>query len=246
MITPATLFCLASHRLSRVLSQLALVTISSLLLAANSFAQTNAMSTASEEQKTIYALGLQIARMVSVFNFSPAELELLSTGIKDGVLSNTPAVSLEAYEPKIQTLARSRQSARAAKNAELGKAFLEKAANERGAVKTPSGLVYIPIMAGKGDQPSASDMVRVHYRGTLIDGTEFDSSYKRGEATEFPLNGVIPCWTEGVQTMKVGGKTRLVCPAALAYGERGTPGIPGGATLNFEVELLGVMRAPKK
>ncbi|WP_205074062.1 FKBP-type peptidyl-prolyl cis-trans isomerase [Parvibium lacunae] len=215
-------------------------------MAPHTVAQANSPTLASEEEKTIYALGLQIARSISVFNLSPAELTVLSAGIKDGALGNPPAVSVESYGPKVQILAQSRQTARAAKNAEHGKAFADKAAAERGAVKTASGLVYIPIVVGKGDQPNASDTVKVHYRGTLIDGTEFDSSYKRGEAAEFPLNQVIPCWTEGVQTMKVGGKTRLVCPAKLAYGERGTPNIPGGATLNFEVELLGVIRAPKK
>ena len=105
-----------------------------------------------------------------------------------------------------------------------------------------SGLVYQSLKDGSGASPTASDMVKVHYRGTLTNGTEFDSSYKRGQPAEFPLNRVIKCWTEGVQKMKVGGKARLTCPPAIAYGERGTPGgpIPPNATLNFEVELLGI------
>ena len=120
-------------------------------------------------------------------------------------------------------------------------AFLDKAAAEPGAVKTASGLVYHETEAGTGAAPKATDTVKVHYRGTLIDGTEFDSSYKRNEPAEFPLNRVIPCWTEGVQKMKVGGKARLVCPASIAYGDVGSPPvIPGGATLVFEIELLGV------
>ena len=122
-----------------------------------------------------------------------------------------------------------------------GQAFLDKAAAEPGAVKTASGLVYHEITPGNGASPKATDTVKVHYRGTLIDGTEFDSSYKRNEPAEFPLNRVIPCWTEGVQKMKVGGKARLVCPASIAYGDAGSPPvIPGGATLVFEIELLGV------
>jgi FKBP-type peptidyl-prolyl cis-trans isomerase FkpA len=122
-----------------------------------------------------------------------------------------------------------------------GQAFLDKAAAEPGAVKTASGLVYHEITPGNGVSPKATDTVKVHYRGTLIDGTEFDSSYKRNEPAEFPLNRVIPCWTEGVQKMKVGGKARLVCPASIAYGDAGSPPvIPGGATLVFEIELLGV------
>src|SRR5580698_2643471 len=112
--------------------------------------------------------------------------------------------------------------------------FLDKAAAEPGAVKTASGLVYRETAPGTGASPKATDTVKVHYRGTLIDGTEFDSSYKRNEPAEFPLNRVIPCWTEGVQKMKVGGKARLVCPASIAYGDAGSPPvIPGGATLVF-------------
>jgi FKBP-type peptidyl-prolyl cis-trans isomerase FkpA len=119
--------------------------------------------------------------------------------------------------------------------------YLAKAAAEPGAVKTPSGLVYTELKAGTGASPRATQTVKVNYRGTFIDGKEFDSSYKRNMPIEFPLNGVIPCWTEGVQRMKVGGKSRLVCPSSIAYGDSGRPGaIPGGATLVFEVELLGI------
>ncbi|HEX4275537.1 MAG TPA: FKBP-type peptidyl-prolyl cis-trans isomerase [Bryobacteraceae bacterium] len=119
--------------------------------------------------------------------------------------------------------------------------YLEKAAKEPGAVKTESGLVYRELRPGSGPSPKASDTVKVNYRGTLTDGTEFDSSYKRNEPISFPLRGVIPCWTEGVQRMKVGGKSQLVCPSAIAYGDAGSPpAIPGGATLIFEVELLAI------
>ena len=115
------------------------------------------------------------------------------------------------------------------------------AAKEAGAVVTSSGLVYRSLKDGTGASPTASDKVKVHYRGTFPDGKEFDSSYKRNEAIEFPLNGVIKCWTEGVQLMKVGGKAKLTCPAAIAYGERGAGGvIPPNATLLFEVELLAI------
>jgi len=108
-------------------------------------------------------------------------------------------------------------------------------------VTKPSGLVFQSITEGKGPSPAATDVVKVHYRGTFPDGKEFDSSYKRGEPTEFPLNGVIPCWTEGVQLMKAGGKAKLTCPPAIAYGTRGAGGvIPPNATLNFEIELISV------
>ena len=119
-------------------------------------------------------------------------------------------------------------------------AYLDKAAAEPGAQKTASGLIYRELKPGTGASPKATDTVKVHYRGTLTDGKEFDSSYG-GQPLEFPLNRVIRAWTEGVQMMKVGGKAQLVCPANLAYGERGAPpDIPGGATLVFEVELLGI------
>jgi FKBP-type peptidyl-prolyl cis-trans isomerase FkpA len=118
------------------------------------------------------------------------------------------------------------------------------AQQEPGTVTTASGLVYRSLKDGTGPQPKATDVVKVHYRGTFPDGKEFDSSYSRGQPAEFPLNGVIKCWTEGVQKMKVGGKAKLVCPASIAYGERGAGGgkIPPNATLNFEVELLDIKR----
>jgi FKBP-type peptidyl-prolyl cis-trans isomerase FkpA len=122
---------------------------------------------------------------------------------------------------------------------------LTRAASAKGAVVTDSGLVYQALTEGKGDSPAAVDTVKVHYRGSFPDGKEFDSSYSRGQPTSFPLNRVIKCWTEGVQKMKVGGKAKLTCPSAIAYGERGTPGgpIPPGAVLQFEIELLGITKA---
>jgi FKBP-type peptidyl-prolyl cis-trans isomerase FkpA len=132
----------------------------------------------------------------------------------------------------------------AQKQKALSAAYLTKAAAEPGAVKTDSGLVYRELKVGEGPSPKATDTVKVHYRGTLVNGTEFDSSYKRNEPAQFPLNGVIKCWTEGVQRMKVGGKAVLVCPSDLAYGEQGRPSIPGGAALIFEIELLEI--APPK
>ena len=126
-------------------------------------------------------------------------------------------------------------------NAQTGNEVTQAAAKEPGAVTTASGLVYRSLADGTGASPTASDRVKVHYKGTFPDGREFDSSYKRGTPIEFPLNGVIACWTEGVQKMKVGGKAKLTCPASIAYGSRGAGGvIPPNATLLFEVELLGI------
>jgi FKBP-type peptidyl-prolyl cis-trans isomerase FkpA len=117
---------------------------------------------------------------------------------------------------------------------------LKKAAAEKGAVVSDSGLIYLSMREGQGASPAATDTVKVHYRGTFTDGREFDSSYSRGEPASFPLNRVIKCWTEGVQKLKVGGKAKLTCPSAIAYGPNGRGPIPGGATLVFEVELLGI------
>ena len=118
---------------------------------------------------------------------------------------------------------------------------LARAAAEKGATVTASGLIFLSLRNGTGATPKAIDTVSVNYRGTLTDGKEFDSSYSRGKPASFPLNRVIPCWTEGLQRMQVGGKARLTCPAAIAYGDRGAGGvIPPNTVLQFEVELLGI------
>jgi FKBP-type peptidyl-prolyl cis-trans isomerase len=131
----------------------------------------------------------------------------------------------------------------AAGEAELkeSESFIDEQARVAGAVRTPSGIIIREISAGMGATPSAQDTVRVHYQGTLRDGSTFDSSVARGEPATFPLNQVIPCWTEGVQHIRVGGKAQLICPPALAYGAQGRPGIPANAVLTFEVELLEIV-----
>jgi FKBP-type peptidyl-prolyl cis-trans isomerase FkpA/FKBP-type peptidyl-prolyl cis-trans isomerase FklB len=198
-----------------------------------------------EEEKTLYALGLAVSQGLAAFNLTPAELELVKAGIVDGVLKQTPKVELQAYGPKVRELQQARLATVAAAEKKAGEAFIEKAAGEQGATKTASGLVISTIKAGEGASPKASDQVRVHYHGTLADGTVFDSSVQRGQPATFPLNRVIPCWTEGLQLMKVGGKSRLVCPSSLAYGDRGSPPrIKPGATLVFEVELLEIVTKP--
>ena len=195
-----------------------------------------------DEQKTVYALGLMMGQSISMFNLTPAELELVKRALSDAA-AGKPALELSEWGPKIQPLATSRSAAVAVKEKASSAAYLAKCAAEPGAVKTESGLVYREVKAGTGASPKATDTVKVHYRGTLVNGTEFDSSYKRNEPAQFPLNGVIKCWTEGVQRMKVGGKSTLVCPSDLAYGDQGRPSIPGGATLVFDIELLDIVPA---
>jgi len=216
--------------------------IAAAVLAALLAAPALASDLKTEEQKTLYAVGLAVSRELGVFSLSANELEVVKKGITDGVTGKKPAVELDAYNPKIQELAKARREAQGAKLASAGKDVLEKAAKEKGAVKTDSGLVVVTLKEGTGATPKETDTVKVHYRGTLVDGKEFDSSYKRGQPAEFPLNGVIKCWTEGVQKLKVGGKRKLTIPPALGYGARGAGGaIPPNATLVFEVELLDVV-----
>lgn len=194
-----------------------------------------------EEDKTLYALGAALARNVVPFNLSPAELEMVKVGFSDVALNKQTQIEPSTYFPKIQALQDTRMTAAAAVEKKGGEAYLAKAAAAKGAKKTASGLVYSETKAGTGASPKATDTVKVHYHGTLPSGKVFDSSVERKEPATFPLNGVIPCWTEGVQMMKVGGKSRLVCPADIAYGDRGAPpDIKPGATLVFDVELLGI------
>jgi len=196
-----------------------------------------------DEDKTFYALGLAMGPQLAPFSLSAAELELVKAGLTDAVTNKEKKVDLQTFMPKVQQLAQSRSATAAAAEKKAGQAFLEKAATEKGATKTASGLIYSEIKPGTGDQPKATDKVKVHYKGTLTDGTVFDSSIDRGEPATFPLNGVIKCWTEGVQLMKVGGKSKLVCPSDIAYGDHGSPPkIKPGATLVFEVELLEIVK----
>lgn len=199
-----------------------------------------AIALKNDDEKIIYSLGLSIYRSLSQFELTPAEMEIVKRALADAV-ANKPALEVNEWGPKIQGLATARAARVLDREKVVSKAFLDKAGTEAGAVKTESGIVYKELTPGTGASPKASDTVKVHYKGTLINGTEFDSSYKRNEPAQFALTGVVRCWTEGVQKMKVGGKSKLVCPSDLAYGDRGRPGIPPGATLVFEVELLEIV-----
>src|SRR5688572_2971115 len=191
-----------------------------------------------EEQKALYALGVAMSQNITAFELTAAELEFVKAGLADGAQGKTAKFDPQPYFPKLQEMMKTRTAA-------AGKVVLDKAAAEKGAKRTASGLVITTLKEGTGASPKATDTVKVHYHGTLPNGKVFDSSRDRGEPAEFELNGVIKCWTEGVQLMKVGGKSKLVCPADIAYGERGAAGgaIPPGATLIFEVELLDIPKA---
>lgn len=197
-----------------------------------------------EDPKTLNAIGMIMYRQLSAFNFTPAELESVKQGLTAaGTGGKIPEVELGAYTEKINELAQTRRKAQGEKLAVLNKDFLDKAAKATGAVKTGSGLVYLSLKDGSGASPSPTDTVKVNYRGTLPDGTEFDSSYKQGEPLELKMDGVIKCWNEGLQKIKTGGKAKLVCPPDIAYGDAGAGDlILPYATLVFEVELLEVKK----
>lgn len=196
-----------------------------------------------EEEKILYALGLAIAQnSLEPFRgqFSDAEIAVVMQGFADAVKGGEPIVSLQEFGPKINPMLQERMQKVQAQAAAEGEAFREKAAQEEGAVQTASGLVFKELTAGTGASPQATDRVKVHYHGSLIDGTVFDSSVERGEPVTFALDQVVKGWTEGLQMMKVGGKAKLTIPPELAYGPGGRAGIPANATLIFEVELLGI------
>jgi FKBP-type peptidyl-prolyl cis-trans isomerase FkpA len=222
---------------------IATIVIMIALLGGASAGTAGAADPSTDDQKTMYALGLIISQSLAPFALTESELDFVRAGITDGVLKKTPKVDLPTYGPKVNQVQQARAAALAETEKKAGAAYVEKAAKEAGAKKTESGAIVTTVKEGKGEQPKATDTVKVHYHGTLIDGTVFDSSVKRGEPATFPLNQVIKCWTEGVQLMKVGGKSKLVCPSAIAYGDRGSPPtIKPGATLLFEVELLEIAK----
>jgi len=197
-----------------------------------------------EEQKTLYALGLAIGQNVEEFKLTAAEVAFVVDGLEDAVLGTEPKVDIQVYGPRIQGFAQERMmaaaTAAAAGEKQAAEAWVAEMAKEAGAELSATGVVFIPIVEGTGASPSATSTVRVHYHGTLRDGTVFDSSVERNDPISLALNQVISCWTEGVQKLKVGGKAKLVCPSDTAYGDQGSGDIPGGAALAFEVELLAI------
>ena len=201
-----------------------------------------------ETEKVSYIIGTQIAR-----NFKSQDIEVnldsLMMGLKDALQGDKLVLSQDemnkvytAWQGKMRAKMAAKKAKEAAENLAAGTAYLEANKAKEGVKVTPSGLQYKVIKEGTGDTPTADDKVKTHYRGTLIDGTEFDSSYKRNRPAEFPVKGVIKGWTEALQLMKVGGKWELYIPADLAYGERGRPSIPANSTLIFEIELLEIVK----
>lgn len=218
--------------------------ISALVLTACNSNDPKKVKLESEDDKTFYAMGYMLGGNLQRLTLSDKELAALYKGVADAAKNEKAEVDMGTYQNRIQEVFKARMDKVAEKEKQAGAAFIEKFIKEEGATKTESGLAYKVIKEGTGATPTAEDVVEVHYHGTLTDGTVFDSSVERGKTISFPLNRVIKGWTEGLQTMKEGGKTKFVIPSDLAYGEAGAPPkIPGGATLIFEVELFKVTKA---
>uniref|UniRef100_A0A7S2D9I4 peptidylprolyl isomerase n=1 Tax=Octactis speculum TaxID=3111310 RepID=A0A7S2D9I4_9STRA len=201
-----------------------------------------ASSLDSEESKALYVLGQNVGSQLGELTmFDRDELDSILAGMKDAISGTEPAVDVEKYAPLAQSMFMEKQRVLAEAGMKQAGEALTAASAVEGAVTTDSGLVYLSTTEGSGESPTAADTVRVHYEGSLPDGTIFDSSIARGEPIEFPLNRVIAGWTEGLQLMKPGGKATLTIPSKIGYGDRGSPPkIPGGATLIFQVELIEV------
>lgn len=218
--------------------------VSALVLSSCSKNDPKGIKLESEDDKTFYAMGYMLGGNLQRLSLSDKELAALYKGISSAAKNDKSEVDMNKYQNRIQEVFKSRMDKVAAKEKEAGSKFVDNFVKTEGATKTASGLAYKVMKEGTGATPGAEDVVEVHYHGTLTDGTVFDSSVERGKTISFPLNRVIRGWTEGLQTMKEGGKTKFVIPAELAYGEAGAPPkIPGGATLVFEVELFKVTKA---
>jgi len=195
----------------------------------------------SDDQKTFYYMGVTMEQHLRSFTLSDEELDLVIRGLREAHAGKQLELDRATYREKLQALGEQRLKQAAEAEKLEAHAFLAEAAQTRGAIRTESGLIYIEITPGSGRSPQPADTVKVNYRGALRDGTVFDSSEQRGGPFEFRLDRVIPCWSEGVSMMKVGGKSLIICPPEIAYGERGSPpAIPGNAALSFEVELLEI------
>ena len=197
--------------------------------------------TLSEREQAFYFLGTTLSRNLESLALTEDEQVLVVQGLRDAMANEAEApIDGAKYSTILNQVAGERMAAIAAKEAEQAAAYLEKMAAESGAVVSDSGLIYLELDAGDGAQPAAASTVTAHYEGVLRSGQVFDSSYQRGEPLQIRLTDVIPCWTEGIAMMKVGGRSKITCPADIAYGDRATGPIPPGSALTFTVELLGV------
>lgn len=232
-------FGTAAPRTRLVLLASSLCVAASLFAAANAAAETKPET---EKDKTIYLIGALIGQQrLSPLYLSDEEMALVVQGLMDVHAGKAEELDPMVYGPKLRLLQEERTKKGLVIESEKSAVYLAEQKQAPGAKVTGSGLIITEVEAGTGAQPTRKQRVRVHYTGRLRDGSIFDSSVQRGQPAEFPLSGVIPCWSEGVSMIKVGGKAKLVCPADIAYGDKGVPGIPPGAALTFDVELIAIV-----
>ena len=227
------------------------------VLAAPAAAQDSKAAFKNDDQKSAYALGASLGRYMENSLQEQEKLGIkldksqLIAGVQDAFADKSKLSdqeieqTLQTFEARVKTAAQAKMEKDAKENADKGQKFRDAFAKEKGVKKTSTGLLYKVEKAGTGEAPKDTDTVVVNYKGTLIDGKEFDNSYSRGEPLSFRLDGVIPGWTEGLKNIKKGGQIKLVIPPELAYGKTGVPGIPANSTLVFDVELLDIKPAPK-
>jgi len=194
-----------------------------------------------EDEKVFYYLGTALSSNLEPLDLTEDELALIQRGLSETLAGKAIELDQEVYAQRLNAMAQQRMAANAVREQATASEYIAKMAAEPGAITTESGIVILELTAGSGDSPTADSTVTAHYHGTLRDGTVFDSSVTRGQPFTSSLARVIPCWREAIPTMKEGGKSKITCPSDLAYGERGSGAIPGGAALTFEVELIEVV-----
>jgi len=207
------------------------------------FAADPALTT--QKQRSSYGVGMNVGKRFK-HDLIDLDMDAFMRGFKDALSDAKPALTEAELADAMNNLRKdveAKAGEQAGKNKKEGEAFLAKNKSEKGVQMTPSGLQYMVLKEGTGPLPKETDTVKVHYRGTLLNGTEFDSSYSRNEPAVFPVNGVIKGWVEALQKMKVGSKWKLFIPTDLAYGENSQPPIPPNSVLIFEVELLGIEKS---
>ena len=195
-----------------------------------------------EHDRILFALGLRCANELRDFALDDSEIDLVERGIRAALLGGEIPINANAYPRKIKALRGQRHPAAVARERELARGYVERASREAGAVRSDSGVLLFTLLQGTGPSPTDGDTIRVHFHGKLRDGTVFDSSVDRGEARQMKLGRMFPCWREGVKTMKGGGRSRLVCPPDTAWGDAGTPRVPGGAALDIEIQLIAITK----
>jgi FKBP-type peptidyl-prolyl cis-trans isomerase FkpA/FKBP-type peptidyl-prolyl cis-trans isomerase FklB len=194
------------------------------------------------DDKTLYELGVFLSSGLDSYTLSESEFAQVMSGMADGYHHRASVAAAMAYDPQWQALHVARLKAMIAHEKSIGQAYLEHAARAAGAKTMPSGLVYVPLVEGSGANPTYLDQVKINFQGKLVDGTLFDSSQLRGEPSLLRLASVMPCLSEGLRLMRVGGRSRVVCSSTLAYGDRGSqPSVRPGATVDYEIELLEIV-----